>query len=142
MVLLGFFQEYSQGNKTPTQYDTDLCGLFDQFNDAMNPLSKSIQVMAMVHGRNEEYANLILTFCNSSRKFSKQDLSDLSSWYNWWSKFSFKEVLPRKKPPPLQMPPAPLPTLTPNLVQTPTHPLNDLLPFSLRKLKVVWLTSG
>ena len=49
MVLFDFFQEYSQGNKTPNQYEADLCGLSERLDAARNLLFKSFQVMFMVH---------------------------------------------------------------------------------------------
>ena len=54
MVLFDFFQECSQGDKTPNEYDADRRGLFDQVDAISNHLSRSFRVMFMVHGLNEE----------------------------------------------------------------------------------------
>ena len=76
MVLFDFFQAYSQGDKTPNQYEANLRGLFDQFDAASNPLSKSFQVMFMMWGINEEYVDLIISFHNGQRNFLTQNLQD------------------------------------------------------------------
>ena len=91
MVLMDSFQEYSQGDKTPNQHETNPCGLFAQFDAVSNPLSKSFQVMSIVHGIHEEYSDLIHSLCDGQQKILEQDLGDITAWCNGWDNAAFKK---------------------------------------------------